>query len=536
MAKEIKYYGQLRPTGVDNSTARRFEALAGLAGTVNEIAFEYGAKRAQEIGAAEGLTAGQQAAETGEAPERRKGFLSTLSIQDQAYNDAMENAFLASMQVDVQNDISRIAAENPTDSASFSVLSQQATNPILSSIGDEAMRARAAQTIDSIQSSALRQIESAEIAKDKAAADERFENVVTVSGDALVTAAKTGDLIGVTTQQQNIIDGLAGRLQLGTISQVQYDEGVRGVGILAQNSAYQGTLRDQMNDGDWSGALRSIETLASKPLKGYRNEEQDALITLLRSDVSERLALDNQADAEDQQNLALSQEATSSDLFLGILNGTAGTSEVQRATATRGISFSQARALQSTINTRGQGVDDIQLIMEIQDNITTNPQKARALITANVGTRLTTSTAEKFYGTASANLTGESPLSTGEAQRFRDYLKRMTVVTGAFAAIDPEAQSMWADLDVVYSQRVLAGERPSEVASELVEAKNLSGTSKDIDTQIDQLKANFKERTNTSNPMSADEFTASYNSLLAEQEKLRAYNDFRSDLSQILKR
>jgi len=248
------------------------------------------------------------------------------------------------------------------------------------------------------------------------------------------------------------------------------------------------------------------------------------------------LALDNQADAEDQQNLALSQEATSSDLFLGILNGTAGTSEVQRATATRGISFSQARALQSTINTRGQGVDDIQLIMEIQDNISTNPQKARALIMANAGTRLTTSTAEKFYGTASANLTSESPLRTGEAQRFRDYLKRMTVVTGAFAAIDPEAQSMWADLDVVYSQRVLAGERPSEVASELVEAKNLSGTSKDIDAQIDQLKANFKERKNKSNEMSADEFTASYNSLLAEQEKLRAYNDFRSDLSQILKR
>ena len=34
MAKEIKYYGQLQPTGVDNSNARRFEALAGLADQV----------------------------------------------------------------------------------------------------------------------------------------------------------------------------------------------------------------------------------------------------------------------------------------------------------------------------------------------------------------------------------------------------------------------------------------------------------------------------------------------------------------------
>ena len=189
MAKEITYYGQLRPTGVDESGVKRLQAIAGLADQVQSIAYQAGAKRAQEIGAAEGAIAGQQAAETGEAPERRKGFLSSLSIKDQSYNQAMEGAFLASMQVDVQNDISRIAAENPTDAASFSVLSQQATNPILSSISDEAMRARAAQTIDSIQSSALRQVESAEIAKDKAAADERFENVCrkTTSLDKILT-------------------------------------------------------------------------------------------------------------------------------------------------------------------------------------------------------------------------------------------------------------------------------------------------------------------------------------------------------------
>ena len=536
MAKEITYYGQLRPTGVDNSAARRLQAIAGLADQVQGIAFQAGAKRAQEIGAAEGAIAGQQAAETGEAPERRKGFLSSLSIKDQSYNQAMEGAFLASMQVDVQNDISRIAAENPNDSSAFAVKSQAATAPVLSSITDDAMRARAAQTIDTIRSGALREVEAAEIAKDKDTADQRFSNVIKVSSDALATAAKAGDLIGVTTQQQNIIDGLAGRLQLGTISEVQYEEGVRSVGILAQNSAYQGTIRDLMNDGDWVGALRSVETLASKPLKGYRNEEQDALITLLRSDVSERLALDNQADSEQQQDLALLQEANASDLFLNILNGTAGTSDIQRAMGTRGISFSQGKSLQSTITTRGQGVDDIQLIMEIQDNLTTNPQKARALIMDNVGTRLTTSTAEKFYGTASANLTGESPLTSGEAVRFRDYLKRMTVVTGAFAAIDPEAQSMWADLDVVYSQRVLAGERPSEVAAELVEAKNLSGTSKDIDAQIAQLVENYKERKNTGNEMSDDEYIASYSSLEAEKKRLQAYNDFRSDLSQILKR
>ena len=536
MAKEITYYGELRPTGVDSSMTRRLTALAGLADQVQDTAYQYAAGRAQEIGAAEGLAAGQQAAQAGEDPKRRKGFLSTLSIKDQAYNKAMEDSFMASTQVDIQNDISRIAAENPNDSLAFTAQAQAAVSPVLSSITDDAMRARAAQTIDTIQSAALRQVEAAEIAKDKDAADQRFVNSIAVASDALVADAKSGYLIGVTTQQQNIIDSLAGRLQLGTISQVQYDEGVRGVGILAQNSAYQGTIRDLMNEGDWVGALRAVEKLASKPLKGYRNEEQDALITLLRGDVSERLALDNQADSEQQQDLALSQEANSSDLFLKILSGTAGTSEIQTAMATRAVSFSQGRSLQTTITTRGQGVDDIQLIMEIQDNLTTNPQKVRQLIKDNTGTRLTTSTAERFYGIASANLTGESPLTSGEAVRFRDYLKRMTVVTGPLAAIDPVAQNLWAELDVVYAQRVLAGERPAEVAADLVEAKDLSKNKGDVDSKISELNAEKKRRDKTSSPMSNDEYLQRHSALLAEKEKMAAYTAFRDDLSQILKR
>ena len=39
MAKEIKYYGQLRPTGVDQSGVRRLQAIAGLADQVQEIAY-----------------------------------------------------------------------------------------------------------------------------------------------------------------------------------------------------------------------------------------------------------------------------------------------------------------------------------------------------------------------------------------------------------------------------------------------------------------------------------------------------------------
>ena len=122
MAKEIGYYGQLRPTGVDNSAARRFEALAGLADQVRSTAFESGAKRAQEIGQREGLTAGQAAAVEGQPLEKREGILSAFSIQDNTYNDALESAYLSQISVDSKNEIAKVVAQAPNDTQAFDKL------------------------------------------------------------------------------------------------------------------------------------------------------------------------------------------------------------------------------------------------------------------------------------------------------------------------------------------------------------------------------------------------------------------------------
>ena len=115
MAKEINYYGQLRPTGVDNSAVKRLQAVAGLADQVQDIAYQIGAKKAQREGEREGAIAGQKAAqdaesqrkqqetapiaEGGEQPsltstqtaaiekqplQKREGLLSAFSIRDQS--------------------------------------------------------------------------------------------------------------------------------------------------------------------------------------------------------------------------------------------------------------------------------------------------------------------------------------------------------------------------------------------------------------------------------------------------------------------
>ena len=98
--KRIEYYGKFTPTGVDTSQAKRLQALSGLAESVSDIAFDIGAKIQAERGQEAGVASGMEAAEEGQAPETKEGFLSAISIYDQAYNKAALNAYSSGIRVD----------------------------------------------------------------------------------------------------------------------------------------------------------------------------------------------------------------------------------------------------------------------------------------------------------------------------------------------------------------------------------------------------------------------------------------------------
>lgn len=98
--KRIEYYGKFTPTGVDTSQAKRLQALSGLAEQVGDIAFDIGAKIQTERGQEAGVASGMEAAQEGQAPETKEGFLSAISIYDQAYNKAAVNAYSSGIRVD----------------------------------------------------------------------------------------------------------------------------------------------------------------------------------------------------------------------------------------------------------------------------------------------------------------------------------------------------------------------------------------------------------------------------------------------------
>jgi hypothetical protein len=98
--KRIEYYGRFTPTGVDTSQAKRLQALSGLAEQVGDLAFNIGAKIQTERGKEAGVASGMEAAQEGQAPETKEGFLSAISIYDQAYNKAALNAYSSGIRVD----------------------------------------------------------------------------------------------------------------------------------------------------------------------------------------------------------------------------------------------------------------------------------------------------------------------------------------------------------------------------------------------------------------------------------------------------
>ena len=84
MAREpIGFYGTFRTPGVDTSAGKRLEALAGLAGGVQDIAAGIGKTLAEDAAPARGLAKAQKAIETGEPLEKTSSSFYGADIENQ---------------------------------------------------------------------------------------------------------------------------------------------------------------------------------------------------------------------------------------------------------------------------------------------------------------------------------------------------------------------------------------------------------------------------------------------------------------------
>ena len=120
--KQIDYYGRFEATPADESTARRYQALAGLASDVGKIALKLGEQKIQERaakaeieGEKAGTIAGFEAAKERDVLELEEDF----TVYNQAFRSAAEASYLAGTKNDLTNLIAESEATHPDDIAAF---------------------------------------------------------------------------------------------------------------------------------------------------------------------------------------------------------------------------------------------------------------------------------------------------------------------------------------------------------------------------------------------------------------------------------
>ncbi len=478
--KRIDYYGRFTPTGVDTSQAKRLQALSGLAEQVGDIAFEVGAKIQTERGQEAGRAAGAKAIETKEAPEAKEGFLSQISVFDQAYNDAMRESYIAGVNNDARENIARIAAENYRDIKGFEDSVKEYRKGLINSVGED-FSDSVSVSMDSLISSARIGVQN-EVATFNL---ERAKDDLTQgAADALDKAIKLemlGDQAGSDAQLQSAytsIDGLVkGRFLTETEGQQAKREAVAGAFTARARYGLQETIKRVERDpkADGTEIISYIDSLTNTPVSDMTVEDQQAMSKVLLSDWDEWWTTKTRFEADEVKATTAMQNDNFRSLSIGIVSGTTGQAEISRAASAKQITGSQLNSLASILSNRGSGFDDPSTIYTIEKRMIDDPEAASQLIAETLASddpKLTDKTAMDLYRKIDAN----PLLTTPEAKKYRRVLQRTVAIvddSGFFTGTAAQRERAVV-LELAFDDAIIAGMNPKVAAFTLIDIGDIS--------------------------------------------------------------
>ncbi len=337
MAKEINYYGQLRPTGVDNSAVKRLQAVAGLADQVQDIAYTYAADKAQREGSREGAIAGQKTAQAAEsqrkqqkaAPiaeggeqlsltstqtaaiekqplQKREGLLSAFSIKDRSYNDALESAYLSQISIDSKDAVARVKAQSPDDTIAFNKLMEGTRQGILDNV-DPRYRDVVAGTLDNVINAAKTDVFTNEVVKVKDFVDEVQQNAIETSARASRNFAYDGDEVQARAEAAEAIGVIESRQATDPTGFAEGEKQKREITLDLESQLMMGQLARKAESEGYEAGIEALELL-EKPSE-FDQDEWAAF----KSSASSRLKM-----AEETRKTAMATEIADAEIEAGL--------------------------------------------------------------------------------------------------------------------------------------------------------------------------------------------------------------------------
>jgi len=486
--KRIDYYGQFTPTGVDTSQAKRLQALSGLAEQVGGLAYQVGAGIQERKGLQAGLAAGQEAADKGEMIETQKGFLSQISIFDQAYNNALSKAYVAGVDNDARENVNRLLTDNPDDIDAFDEAVNAYRTGVTQNIAEE-FRPLIDQSMDQMITSARSRVHQAQTARNLKNADDTLIRSGQTATDAALKASRIGDDESAMIGRMNAFSSIDARIEAGTITPAAGETLKQNIIVATEGEKARGGLQALIKNRGAYAAVEFINAVAETPVSNFTLDQQEELANVLRADLNEYISLTNIQEKQAEDALKARQGENFTSLYVGLINGETDVGDITRTAMAGNLTQSQLTTLTNVMNTRGQGIDDFELIYDVQTQMYENPEAARNLIIANTGTRLTASRAQSLLSTL-----GEEPiLNTPKATRYRKYVSTnvgiVDPITGKFTGAGTKERA--ADLMLAFDEKVLAGEDPSAVAEQLLNINDIPPdftTEADIDKALERLE------------------------------------------------
>jgi len=477
MAQErINYYGKIRPSNIDDLSVQRVQAVAGVIQDVADIGVSLVTQQQKRKATQAAEVAAAEALETGIAPEEQDRAFSALNVYDQTYNDTLKKAYLAGAETQVREKINTLAVSFADDFQSFNTSATALRNGVLEGLPEE-YRPAMQITMDSLIGSQRSKVLAAEKTRHLQEADEQL---VLSSNDAVnnaLSAIQDGQVLQAIQSIENANQIIDDRVAAKAITPAQGEQNKRENTFKLRVGTARATLSNLLTSDDpnaFTNGIAYVGSLGTSPeFADLTPVERDALIQTARSDLGAALTNNNQMQAQLDYNRELVQDRTYGDLSAQIILGTADASTVLTSYQTRFISESQFDKLNNQLQRTGAGVDNWDTIFQIQSLMATDPYGAQQEIINNRRINLTDATAVRLLNAVQ----NSGPLSTEQSKSARKFLSQnmgqVNQFTGKFTGKGTKELASRAMLQ--FDSRVLAGEDPYEVATDLFDLSDIEG-------------------------------------------------------------
>lgn len=498
--QRIQRFGTYTPSPIDDSRARKMQQLAGLARSatnyVRTLSEEEAIKKAPE----EAIADVKKAEETDGEVTLRGRFDRGAEL----YNSTLQQAYVNSKEISFNQANAKLAVEFENDLTGYTNAINAHKEVVLSNLDDN-FKNQIEQNINAIQSQTSARIYANEVEQNLKEADEMSKLNIDEYIDYALTLANEGQYQEALEAQQKINKDIDERVKNNqeTPAGAQAIKNKLSADIDAQAVRY--TLDNLLKNKDTKqGGIIA----ANKFIKDFQNtkstrftvKEKDTLLDVLRADVSQFISIDESIDSQAADILKAQQEKNATNLLIGISLGTADDADVLQAAATEAINFSRTQSLLNVLSTRGQGIDDYDVIIEIQNDIITNPEQAQEKFEAALVERqLSGSTAEKIAKSIQDSINQESILQTSKVKRFREVVANQFVTRGEYGKQIEKTLQAQSEVLFVFDERVLAGEKVEDVAKDLMRmvpvVKNVGAALEEsLETALENYDKEFKNK------------------------------------------